>query len=86
MAEAVMYNVNGAQVSIGTTTLVNGFKKLRTAFSTIYGVTASPKAGINAPDVPIKVDWVKVTGGAWWVYFTCGDFDCEVCYTIHGLD
>lgn len=85
MAQTVMYNVIGAQVSVGNTTLLNGFKKIRTSFSTIYGVTATPRAGINAPDVPIKVDWVKHTG-SWWVYFYCGDFDCAIEYTITGLD
>ena len=85
MARAVLYNVIGAQVDVGTTTLLNGFKKIRTSFSKIFGVTANPRAGINAPDAPIVVDWVTQTGSQ-WVYFYCGDFDCDIVYTIVGLD
>ena len=85
MARQVLYHVIGADVDIGSTTLLNGYKELRTSFSKIYGVQANPKAGINAPDVPINVDWITRSGSQ-WIIFRCGDFDCEVIYTITGRD
>lgn len=83
MAERVLYHANGADVSIGNATLLNGFEKVRTPFSKIFGVTANPRAGKNAPDQPIVVDWVTLTGSQ-WVYFYCGDFDCDIEYNIVG--
>ena len=84
MAQTVLYHANGADVDIGTTSLINGIKKLRTAFSKIYGVTANPiVSGEPTPDRPIVIDWYERTGSQ-WVSFHCGDFHCDITYNIVG--